>query len=136
MNIEFVHDLLAVFLHGFDADAQFGRDLLVGQPFSNQFAALRPRVKSIPRSFWRAGRSVNDFTALIAQTLGPRHWLRNSSGKSGQNLRPFFTTKGVHKGTGLGLATVYGIIKQHGGWVTVRSAISAGTEFNVFFPKC
>ncbi|MRR56209.1 MAG: PAS domain S-box protein [Deltaproteobacteria bacterium] len=56
------------------------------------------------------------------------------TGTAKKVFEPFFTTKDVGKGTGLGLSIVYGIIKQHAGFIAVESEINFGTAFRIFLP--
>lgn len=83
------------------------------------YAELRPDVK--PGSYVKL--SVSDTGCGIAPDVLPHLF------------EPFFTTKAPGEGTGLGLATVFGIVKQSGGHLTVYSEPGQGAVFNVYFPK-
>ena len=76
--------------------------------------------------------------------LTPGPWIQLSISDTGAGIPenilphifdPFFTTKPAGKGTGLGLAQVYGIVKQHGGAIDVESSLGEGTTFRLFFPE-
>ncbi len=72
----------------------------------------------------------NDFVYLIVQDSG----IGMTQGTLKQIFLPFFTTKDIKQGTGLGLSVVHGIVKAHGGGIDATSRIGHGAEFKIRFP--
>jgi len=87
---------------------------------------------------WRVSENIADY-----QNIVPGRYLKLIVADNGKGIdpdvlprifEPYFTTKGVGEGTGMGLATVHGIIKEHGGDIKVFSEPGTGTTFHVLLP--
>jgi two-component system cell cycle sensor histidine kinase/response regulator CckA len=77
------------------------------------------------------GREQGDFVEIKVSDNG----VGMPSEVMAKLFEPFFTTKEQGKGTGLGLATSYGIVKQHGGWIECESEVGVGSNFSIFLPR-
>ncbi len=138
-----------------------GEDIVLGFTYSEQTLVVRADAGMIEQVLLNLAVNARDAMPVggrlsidtsVVEALGPessaggqsRTWAcvrvsDNGAGIAPEHLphifEPFYTTKDVGKGTGLGLATTYGIVQQHGGWIEVDSQVARGTEFRVFFPR-
>jgi two-component system, NtrC family, sensor kinase len=91
---------------------------------STQLASVEGPTQTSPEA--QAGRFVCLTVSDNGAGIAPEHLPHI--------FEPFFTTKEPGKGTGLGLATVYGIMKQHQGWIEASSQVGTGSTFKIFLP--
>ncbi|MEZ5855137.1 MAG: ATP-binding protein [Hyphomicrobiaceae bacterium] len=87
---------------------------------------------------------IEEDVAKLEEGFSPGEYVQLSVSDSGHGMppevvrrafEPFFTTKGVDRGTGLGLSTIYGFVKQTGGHVSIYSEVGRGTVVNVYLPR-
>jgi len=119
------------------------RDAIMESLETDEKAGGRPLT-----GYWIYTRAENvevddDYCRIFPYSRKGRY-IRLSIGDNGAGMdeatqrrvfEPFFTTKKMGRGTGLGLSTVYGIVKQHNGWINLESRAGKGTTFWVYFPE-
>ena len=115
------------------------------QVFMNLAVNARDAMEGEGRLIIATGNHTStEVEELISEDLPPGNWVKIDVTDTGHGIdpdnlsrifEPFFTTKDVGEGTGLGLATVYGIIRQSGGFLDVNSVVGKGTTFTLYMPQ-
>ncbi len=118
----------------------------IDQILANLCVNSRDAISDIGRIDIETSNVVHDEAYCSGQPgLKPGEYVRVAVSDTGCGMsrevlshvfEPFFTTKEVGLGTGLGLATVYGAVKQNDGFIHVRSDVGAGTTFTIYLPRC
>jgi two-component system cell cycle sensor histidine kinase/response regulator CckA len=104
-----------------DAMEQGGKLTIQTLSYANK-NAVKCGADEMPPGQWVAIQVIDTGTGIRPENMG-------------RILEPFFTTKGIGQGTGLGLATVYGIIRQTGGYLGIESTVGKGTTFTIYLPR-
>lgn len=112
--------LTNLYLNAADALPDGGDIIIMTEPISVDLAYCQLREGLVP----------GDYIILSIADTG--HGMDEETQK--KIFEPFFTTKEVGKGSGLGLSMVYGLVKQHDGYIECESALGQGTTFRVYFP--
>jgi PAS domain S-box-containing protein len=129
-----------------------GKDLILGDPTQIQQVLMNLCTNAAHAMRDKGGiLSVRVWDTLVDSSLGSNHhdlkrgpYVVLTVSDTGQGMDavtmerifdPYFTTKGIGEGTGLGLAVVQGIVKSYGGVITVSSRLEKGTTFDVFLPR-
>ncbi len=129
-------------------DVRLGSDLMTITADPNQLEDILLDLAANARDAMRGRGTLTISTDALTITskadgIMPGHYVVLSVGDTGHGMdavtvsrifEPFFTTKDIGKGSGLGLSTVYGLVRQNHGEIKVRSAVDRGTTFNVYLP--